>query len=286
MTPLVALIMLAVLVAVGPSFLGTAVATTLAHRMVTFEGTAGRIALLAAVVAAMAVVWLLSRRGLPTSLTLSLTGAIAGSGLGYGLGVAWLTLTWVLAVGLAAPLMSAVGGVVATRSLLRLPGHWPGWATGRWPQRAGFVVQCLAYSANDAQKMVAMLAVAEDSGAQPVHIVWPAQVAVGACFAAGTVVGVRRLAERVAEGMLRVRPLNTVAVELAAAGVVLASSLAGAPISSTQAATTALVGSALETQRHRLRWQVVVSVATAWALTLPLSAGLGFLLGLGARELR
>jgi phosphate/sulfate permease len=88
-TPTVAILCLMALVALGPLLVGTAVATTLAYRYVSFQGEDGKIALLVAVITSSTVVFSLNKRGTPTSLTLALIGGIVGAGLGDGLPVQW-----------------------------------------------------------------------------------------------------------------------------------------------------------------------------------------------------
>lgn len=284
-SPGAALGILALIVTLGPLVLGGAVATTVAHRLVSFDQSGGRLVLVAAVAAAMLVVFVLLRKGLSTSLTLALIGGIVGAGIGDGLHVAWVTVGGVLGMGLAAPLVSVAVAYGMTRALSLLPATWWVRRRGRALQWAGFLAQSVAYSANDAQKMVALLAIGAQADAQDVSPHWGTQLALGACFALGVVLGVRRLTGRLGERVLPVRPANAVVLELSASAVVLASSALGAPISSTQAATTALVGTGLGSGSHRLRWNEVANVAMAWALTLPLSIAAGSVLGLAVRGL-
>lgn len=82
--PLVAIGLLTLAVVTGPFLFGTQVATTLADRLVSFEGAVGDSALLVAVIAALSIVTVLSRRGLPTSLTLALMGGSRGPGSATG----------------------------------------------------------------------------------------------------------------------------------------------------------------------------------------------------------
>jgi PiT family inorganic phosphate transporter len=284
--PGTALVLLALFVTVGPLLVGTAVATTVAHRLVSFGGAGGRPVLLAAVVASLLVVFALTRLGLSTSLTLALIGGIVGAGVGDGLRVSWGVVGGVLATGLAAPLAAVGVAYLLTRLASALPASWWVERPGRLLQGAGFSLQCLAYSANDAQKMVALLALGTGVLTAPVAVHWDTQLALGVLYALGVVVGVRPLAGRIAERVLPVRSANAVVLELSAAAVVLGSSALGAPISSTQAATTALVGTGLASSSHRVRWHEVASIGTAWVSTLPSSLALGIVAGLAVRTLR
>jgi PiT family inorganic phosphate transporter len=286
LTPLAAVLLLAGLIALGPWAVGTSVARTVAQRLVGFEGSAGRLALLAAVLASLVVVFTLSRFGLPTSLTLALMGGIVGAGLGDGLRIAWAAVAQVLVIGLVAPVAAAAAGAAAVTALRRLPATVFRGRPGRDGQRLGFVAQCLAYSSNDAQKMVAMMAVATRLSPQQAGLRWPAQLAIAGCYAVGTVAGLRPVAWRVAEQMLAVRPSTAVALGFSASATVLTSTALGVPVSSTQAATMALVGCGFASNRHRIRWHEVRAVGGAWVCTLPASVCLGALLGAIAAGLR
>jgi inorganic phosphate transporter, PiT family len=268
--PLTALVWLSVAVAVTPLVIGTAVATTLTSRLVTLEGPDGQLTLLVAVVVAVVVTWGLAARGLPTSLTLGVVGAIAGAGVGAGLGVSWSTVGAVLALGFAAPLI----GLAVAWALTRVAGAWPSphpidQRTGRWHVVA-FGAQCVAYGANDGQKMVAVIAVAAgtaSSGGVPV-VGWQLAVVAGA-FLIGAAIGLPRVARTLGGGVVAVRPHEAVFSELASASVVLATGALGAPVSMTQAVSGGLVGAGGTRGWSRVRWATVAQLGAAWVVTLP-----------------
>ncbi|MHB1613195.1 MAG: inorganic phosphate transporter, partial [Actinomycetes bacterium] len=86
--PLLATVTMVVAVIAGPFVIGTTVANTLAHGLVSAAAPrrSGTVLVLAVLVSVL-VVLVLSRWGLPTSLTLALVGGIVGAGLGAGLAV-------------------------------------------------------------------------------------------------------------------------------------------------------------------------------------------------------
>jgi inorganic phosphate transporter, PiT family len=268
--PLTALVWLSVAVAVTPLVIGTAVATTLTSRLVTLEGPDGQLALLVAVVVAVVVTWGLAARGLPTSLTLGVVGAIAGAGVGAGLGVSWSTVGAVLALGFAAPLI----GLAVAWVLTQVVGAWPSprpidERTGRW-HLVAFGAQCVAYGANDGQKMVAVIAVAAgtaSSGDVPV-VGWQLAV-VAVAFLVGAAIGLPRVARTLGGGVVAVRPHEAVASELASASVVLATGALGAPVSMTQAVSGGLIGAGGTRGWSRVRWAAVARLGAAWVVTLP-----------------
>lgn len=287
--PLAAIAMLAGALVVAPVVIGTQVAATLANRLVSFGhgggDITGEIGLLIAVLTAVAVVVVLSRRGLPTSLTLALVGGIAGAGLGGGLAVSLPTLALVLAAGLAAPLVGASAGFV----LSRLAGMLP--VRGRVGRRiktahvAAFALQSLAYAANDGQKMLAVFAVATGSVAsgsgEGVTVPVLALALLAVLFTVGVVAGLRPAATTLSAEIVAARPPDAVAAELSSAGAVLASAAVGAPVSMTQSIAAALVGAGMSYGYRRVRWRAAGRLILAWLVTLPASAALAAALARG-----
>lgn len=266
--PWVAIGVLATAVAVVPLAIGTAVATTLATRLVTFTGARGQVALLAALVAAALVVVTLSRRGIPTSLTLAVVGGIAGAGAGSRLPVGWNSVALVVIVAATAPMLGMFLAYLATRLIGRRRSAGD---VGRQLGRAhavGFLLLCCAYAANDGQKMLAVFAVAFGTGgtvvADPVHL-----LVISGFFILGALMGLRRFGKRFASGVLAVRPINAVSAELSAAAAVLGSSALGAPVSMTQSVAGGLVGSGVSEGLRRVRWRVASGIVAAWVVTLP-----------------
>ncbi|MFA9429331.1 anion permease [Egicoccus sp. AB-alg2] len=268
--PLTGLFIAAGAVAVAPLVVGTAVATTLADRLVTFDGQDGQVALGVAVVAAVAVTWLLAARGLPTSLTLAVVGAIAGAGVGARLPVTWGTVALVLLLAAVAPVI----GLLVARGLGRVVTAWPSRGVlhrrvRRW-HRAGFLLQCLAYGANDGQKMLAVLAVAVGTvGASGVPVVGWQLTAVAVAFLVGAMVGLPRVARTIGAGVVPSRPHEAVVTEMSSATVVLATGAVGSPVSMTQAISGGLVGSVLDRGKGSVRWRTVAQLGLAWVATLP-----------------
>ncbi len=241
-SPLRALVLLCVLVVVGPFIFGTAVATTVAHGLVSFSGADGVNALTVAVTAAMVVVFGASRLGLPTSITQGLIG-----------GIVWL------------PHRSDVGA-----HLRRLHG-------------GAYVAQCAVYAANDAQKLIAVFAVARGAYGVAGAIVpsLTGQLIIGLLFAVGTLIGVSRVGGRLSTKLLVAGPLTASAADLGSAVAVLGSSLLGSPVSTPQAASAGLIGSTMAAAGHRaVRWNQALSLGVVWITTLPAAVALAAIGGL------
>lgn len=280
---LTAFAILVVLVVVTPFLVGTAVATTLAERLVGFATTVDRdaahLALAVAVLSSVGVVTVLSRLGLPTSLTLALIGGIVGAGIGSGLPVSWATIGFVLLIGALAPAVGGLTGAGLSRAARVVPARGSARRRLRWAHEVAFAVQCLAYGANDGQKMLAVSAVAFGTALPTVEAHAGQLVAIGVLFGLGTLLGLRRMAGTLATGVLTARPFHVVSAELSASVAVLGSTTLGAPVSMTQSVTGGLVGSGVIEGLTRIRWKIALRVAVAWVVTLPAAGAVAAAVG-------
>ena len=263
--PWVPIVMLVGALATVP-LVGTRVSQTLAERLVGFEGNGGRLTLIAAVAATLLVVWVLTARGLPTSLTLGLVGAIAGAGTASRLPVDWGLVGFVLLVAAIAPAVGFIGAFFLQRALRPFLGPLR-WLRGGL-LRVGYLLQCLAYGGNDGQKILAVLAVVgvSSSVAEVPYHLWLGTVL---AFAVGTLLGVARLGRTLSGGVLPVRSEQSGIAQTTSASAVLISGAFGSPVSLTQAVTAGLIGSGVGVTPRRVRWQVATRIAIAWAVTLP-----------------
>lgn len=281
MLPVHALLVLVAALMAGPWLFGLGVARAFTERLVATGSARGTVAFFAAVVGALLVVAVLTWRGRPTSLTLAVVGGLTGAGLGIGLPVSWHGVAVVLGIGAAAPVVGGVLGhglgVLARRS----PSFAAAPRAVRTAHLAAFVVQSLAYAANDGQKVYAVAAVARGvaEGGRTSGMALPLWLvaAVGAVFAVGLLASLRRLAAGIGRSLLPARPLHVVCAQLASSAAVLGSARLGVPVSMTQSVAAALVGTGASDGWRRVRWQQAVRVAVAWVVTLPLSvlAGAG-----------
>ncbi|GIH94061.1 anion permease [Planobispora siamensis] len=255
------LMMMAALTLVPP--VAHQVALTFTTRLTTMDGPEGRLVMAIAVLSALAVVMFLSSRGRPTSLTLAIVGALTGADLGWGLPVAYEYVLFVLAVALAAPFVGALLAVPAGILLVRVARgrrlrHW---------HRAGFTLQCLAYAANDGQKMLAVFMLALGISGAPLSTCF----AMAGLFGAGAVYGLPRAGRLLSREIIVSRPLHGVTAELSTGTAVIGCAALGAPVSMTQTIAGALIGAGMTESTGRVRWHAATKIVMAWALTLPVS---------------
>lgn len=274
------LILVATLV-VAPLAFGLSVARTLAVGLVPHHGSMATTGFFIGIGVALVLVSLLSRVGLPTSLTLAIIGGVTGAGQGLGLAVSWSVVARVLVVGALAPTAGAAIGV----GLARLARYLP--PSPRMPRHlarahvAAFVLQCVAYAINDGQKMLAVAAVAGlavtghltllDGGGGPHELVMLTLTltVIAIVFVAGMLSTLRSVTKRIGFDLVPVHPLDAVVAQYAAAVAVLGSSAAGVPVSMTQSVAAGLVGASGSRGMRRVRWHSVTRIASAWMVTLP-----------------
>ncbi|GAB3809061.1 inorganic phosphate transporter [Micromonospora zhanjiangensis] len=279
--PVTAVTMLCVAVATAPILVGTAVAATLGGRLVALDEGRATVAMIAGVGAAVLVTGTLAARGLPTSLTLALIGGIAGAGVGVRAPVDWATVAFVLLAAAVAPVVGALAALLLTRVVGALPAPEGAGRRLRRLHAGALGATCLAYGANDGQKMLAVYAAVH--GATPAAAARSplAVLVITGCFLLGGLLGLPRLAAALAGGLTAGRPDAVVVSELSGAGVVLGTAVLGAPVSMTQSLSGAMVGTGLSRRSRKVRWRGVIRLGRAWLLTLPaafVAAALGSLL--------
>lgn len=271
MTVLTALLVMGVFVGLAPFVLGTAVATRLANELVHWgPGDESIKGMLISVSVTIAIIMTLSMLRIPSSMTLALVGAITGAGLSSGVPVAWPSVVLVLVMMAVAPLLGAFGSVLLTRILPLLPRA----DADRRLQRAhvfGFSALSLAYGSNDAQKMIAVLAIATGTASSGVSAVWWQVLLMTGLFVIGSAFGLSRMSSTMSRGVVLARPGDVVATEFSTAGAMLVSTAVGAPVGLAQTLSGALVGSGASQGLRRVRWHQVSKILLAWVVTLPAS---------------
>ena len=263
----------------GPLLFGVAVATTIGHEVVAAHAIT-----LPVITAALfgAISWNLFTWffGIPSSSSHALVGGIVGSVLvEYGRqAILAHGIAKVLAALLISPPIGLVAGYLIQRLTLFLL-----YARGcsprvNWYFKRGQLITAvglaLSHGANDAQKtmgIIAMGLVAAGSIDTFYVPTWVIVVSAGA-IAFGTWVGGWRLIRTLGYGFYRIRPIHALTSQVASAGVILAASLAGGPVSTTQVVSSSIVGAGSAERVSKVRWRVAQNIVVAWFLTIPASA--------------
>lgn len=273
------ILILGVTLVIGP-LATTTVAQMLTQGLFASAGEELESTFIVGVAMAIIVVSVLSRMGLPTSLTLALVGGLTGAALGSGTELSWAAVLTVLAVGSAAPVIGGILGFAFARMGRRLP-------SGRHTNRiltgfhvVAFTLQNIAYAINDGQKMLAVAAIAAaslpggynllDPGSRGIRTV--VLIAMAILFILGMLWTLRRVSSRLGIGLATVSPHDAVVAELASTCAVMGSAALGAPVSMSQSVSAGIIGAAASKGIRRVRWDAAVKIGAAWAITLPTSA--------------
>ena len=107
-------------------------------------------------------------------------------------------------------------------------------------------------------------------------------------MASGTAVGGWRIIKTLGHKMVKLHPINGFAAEASSATVILAASQLGIPVSTTHNISAAIMGVGAARRLNAIKWTVVERMVWAWILTIPVTAGLAYvlvrgLIAMGAR---
>ncbi|HEU4528477.1 MAG TPA: inorganic phosphate transporter [Actinomycetota bacterium] len=286
--PLPAVLMASVFNLLGPLLLGAAVANTVAKIVEPPADLAIPVigAALTGAVAWNVVTWL---RGLPSSSSHALVGGLVGGAI-VAAGVD--AVNWggiedgrpvgVLGVLIALAISPALGVAVAAvlelgvrRALRRaayaigVPVRRAQWVTSAW--------LAFSHGSNDAQKTVGVVAAlllangSTDSLSAPVWV----ELASALALTVGTAFGGWSIVRTIGRRIYRLRRLDGLVAQTSSAAVIVGASLLGAPVSTTQVVSSAVVGTGVGRRRaRRVRWQVVRGIGVAWITTMPAAGAL------------
>jgi len=290
MRPGSAIVLASVFHVLGALLIGTAVAVTVAGIMSVPVDQV--LPVLGAAITG-ALVWNVATLcwGLPCSSGHSLVGALAGAALADGgpHAVNWGGLHGIRPVGVIGSLLWLLFSAVAAVPLAWLAIRGSRRALGRatsavgTPVRRGELVTtaglAFAHGSNDAQKTMGLITLALVAGGRLSHFAVPLWVVLlsALVLALGTAFGGWRVVRTLGHRIYPLGPLQGLTSQGSAGVIVLAASVAGAPISTTDVVAPAVVGVGVGERWHHVRWAVVRVIALAWLVTLPVSAALAAL---------
>ena len=287
MTPVQAVLIVGFFEFLGPLLGGTAVADTIG-KFVTLGDLPAHSSLsilLCGLLGAIGWNLLTWWRGIPSSSSHALVGGLAGvvmvaagpqhvvwgfSELSHGhlTGVTKVLLALVLS-----PIIGFwVGYLLHRMALFLLRAARP--AFNRY-LRAGqyFTAAGLAFShgANDAQKSMGMLTLVLLLGGFIDSFVVPfwVMLACSCAITLGILSGGWRIVRTLGFAIYKVRPLHAFDSQLTSAGIILAASLAGAPVSTTHVVASSIMGIGASERPKAVRWAKAKEIVTTWVITIP-----------------
>ncbi len=260
----------------GPFLFGVTVAKTVGSDIVD-----SHLLTLHALVACLlaAIVWNLITwfLGIPSSSSHALIGGLIGVVVfTAGFGVINLSAIYKVLAGLfLSPLAGFAVGFLVLRSIYFLARNASPNINEIFKRAQLFTAISLAFShgTNDAQKTMGIITLSLlISGVLSDFTVPFWVIAVSASIMAlGTALGGWRLIRTLGGKFYKIRPVHSFATQLTSAFVILAGSLAGAPVSTTQVVSSAIVGVGASERFGKVRWTVVSDILTAWLITIPVS---------------
>lgn len=217
-------------------------------------------ALLAVLVWAVAAWWF----GLPTSESHALLAGLSGASLALGAEVspsAWVSVLAGLVLSLPA---GWVAGRVICRQLARIPHHPVSW------QRLAAALTAFLHGAQDGQKFLALLLLAQGPGFAPTSPLTLPLLTAGV-MALGTGLGGRRIVEKIGHELAHLTPTQGLSADLGAGVVLGVCSVLGLPVSTSHAKVTAICGASPHPKPG-----VMAQLGLVWVLTFPACMGLGY----------
>ena len=264
---------------------GTAVASTVAKTVKSeYAGVAVVFAALFAAVAWNFITWHL---GMPSSSSHAIVGGLVGAGLAAGgfAAISWSSVQKAAIGIVASPAVAIAIAFVAMylifgiQRLFKMHDNHPVFK-GLQIVAAGAL--SFGHGANDAQKTMGVIAAlllgagyttAEKGGA----IGLPEWVALAAytSIALGTLWGVWKIIETMGLKITTLHANSGAAANIGASVAIFGATSLGAPISTTHAAASSVVGAGVASGKGA-NWRVVGEMVLAWVLTVPAAAGIAF----------
>ncbi|MDZ4202398.1 MAG: inorganic phosphate transporter [Gallionella sp.] len=290
MTPVQAVLVVAFFEFLGPLLGGTAVANTIG-KFVTLDDL-DKVMSLTIVLCGLlgAIAWNLLTwwRGIPSSSSHALVGGLAGvvmvaAGSDHvSWGFAELMhgqLTGVAKVLVALILSPIIGfwiGFILHRTMLALlRGAHPSINRDlRYLQYVTSAGLAFSHGANDAQKSMGILTLVLLLGGfiPTFEVPFWVMLACSVTITLGILSGGWQIVRTLGFSIYKIRPLHALDSQMTAASVIFASSLAGAPVSTTHVVASSIMGIGASERPKAVRWGKAREIVTTWLITIPGSA--------------
>jgi PiT family inorganic phosphate transporter len=298
MTPVQAVVVVAVFEFLGPVLGGTAVANTIGKfvdvsRESGVAETTAVVIVLCGIIGAIA--WNLGTWwiGIPSSSSHALVGGLVGAVLvsvgndhvkwgiaesfhGHIDGVAKVLLGLIIS-----PLIGFGAGFLVQKLMMRLLSAAKPSANTVLRRLQWVTSAFLAFShgANDAQKSMGIITLVLVLSSQLNAFVVPFWVILTCATAitCGILSGGWRIVRTVGFGIYKVRPLHAFDTQLTASAVIYAASAIGAPVSTTHVVSSSIMGIGSAERRRAVRWGKAQEILSTWLITIPGSALIGIL---------
>ncbi|GGG15138.1 anion permease [Lysinibacillus alkalisoli] len=283
--PRTAILMAAIMNFVGAiTFVGVAKALTKdivdPFSLNAFEGdTTGSVVILAALLSA--IVWNLLTWyfGIPSSSSHTLIGSVAGAAIasaGFGV-LNYAGFTKIIQALLFSPLIAFVAGFIMmsifkvifkNHSLYRTNKNF------RFVQIGTAALQSFTHGTNDAQKAMGIITLALIAGGLHTgdDIPFWVRLAAATAMGLGTSIGGYKIIKTVGGKIMKIRPVNGVAADLASASIIFGATLVHLPVSTTHVISSSIMGVGTAHRVRGVKWGTARRIVVTWVITMPISA--------------
>ncbi|OAS85626.1 MULTISPECIES: inorganic phosphate transporter [Metabacillus] len=279
LSPRKAIILAAVMNFVG-ALTFTGVAKTITKDIVDpFALDNGSVVILAALIAAIAWNLITWYYGIPSSSSHALIGSIAGAAIsaaGFGI-LNWNGFIKILQALLISPFLALAFGFVMMSLfavLFRRTNLYKSNKGFRLFQIGTAALQSFTHGTNDAQKAMGIITMAliaanyQTSSDIPMWVRLSAATAMGI----GTSIGGWKIIKTVGGKIMKIRPVNGAAADLASALIIFGATTIHLPVSTTHVISSAIMGVGSAQRVKGVKWGVARKIVITWVITLPISA--------------
>jgi PiT family inorganic phosphate transporter len=282
LSPYQAVIMATVLNAIG-AMSGTAVAATIGKDIVRPDVinliTVG--AAMVGIIFWSTIAWYF---GMPTSESHALIAGLTGAGLATAGPESLVAAGWnkVLIGLLFSTFLGFFGGLFLMNALYRGLAHTrPGTVRRTFGHLQILSAAFMAFShgSNDGQKFIGVFTLSLLLGGiipefqVPLWVILVCAVTMGV----GTAIGGWRIVKTMGLRLTKLEPVHGFAAETGAAMTIELATRLGIPLSTTHTINTAIIGVGATRRLSAVRWGVTLEIVTAWILTFPICAAVGWL---------
>ena len=296
MTPIQAVIIVAIAEFLGPIFGGTAVANTIG-KFLDLSDIAASVSMTIILCGCIgAITWNLVTwwYGIPSSSSHALVGGLAGpvvaaAGPQY---VVWgmeefittghmTGVTKVLAALLLSPIIGFIVGFLLYRlTSVLLRGAKP--IINKYLRLFQFVSAAgmgFAHGTNDAQKSMGIITMVLVLGGFIPDFTVPFWVVLlcATAITLGILSGGWRIVRTIGFAIYKIRPLHAVNGQASAAAIIFGAAVIGAPVSTTHVTSSSILGIGASERPKAVRWGKAGEIVTTWFLTIPGSAFVGII---------
>lgn len=310
LTPRQAIVLSTVCNLIG-ALLGTAVAKTIGAGLIDMKlitMTTIMCALLGAIIWNLLTWWW----GLPSSSSHALVGGLCGAALASAQNnlsvINWIThdtvknqwtglIPKVVIPMIAAPIVGLLVGFMMMGLLLVILRSWKPHTVNVFFGKAQLLSAAwmsIEHGRNDAQKTMGIIALTLFTATTKTNAfdnlphwldflhtpkfdipLW-VKVVCALTMAAGTAAGGWRIIKTLGNKLVKMQPVHGFAAQTTAAAVIEAATHWGIPLSTTHVITSSILGVGATKRLNAVKWPVMLNIAVAWVLTLPITASLSY----------